>query len=69
MGHIRYNGMTFDLPGDRFEVIKEVVGKALDAGKVAKISIPDSDGDTSYLLIAPGSSVSFHTWDAPTLGS
>ena len=69
MGHIRYNGMTFDLPGEKFEESKNAVHTALKGGGIATLSVQDKDGDTSFLLITPGSSVSFHTWDAPTFGA
>jgi hypothetical protein len=69
MGHIRYNGMTFDLPGEKFEEVKNAVANALKTGGLANISVQDREGDVSHLLITPGSNVSFHSWDAPSFNS
>lgn len=67
MGHIRYNGMSFDLH-DKFEEVKAQTLEALKADGLATFSIEDRDGDTSMLFISRGTPVSFHSWDAPRLG-
>lgn len=55
----------FDLPGDKYDESIEAVAQALRAGGLCTLSVTDSDGDVSHLLITQGCSVSFHPWAAP----
>ena len=56
------------LSGDEFEESTAAATPALKAGGICTLSVQDKEGDMSYLLITPGSSVSFHSWVAPIFG-
>ena len=64
MGHIRFNGATFNLPNKDLENIQQEIVDGFKENRVTTITVTDGDGDKSTLFISPGNPITFHEWDS-----